>query len=61
MEIPGRTQSGGGFRRQGLEVTHRGRVLRILVCDRVDLGVSASDEKVCLEEGLDVGVVALRN
>ena len=45
----------------GLKVTHCGRVLRILVCNRVDLGVSASDENVCLEEGLDVGVVALRN
>ena len=46
--------------RQGLKVTHCSRILRILVGDRVDLGVSTSDVKVCLQEGLDVGVITLR-
>ena len=41
-------------------MTHCGGVFGILVGDRVDLGVSASDENVRLQEGLDVGVISLR-
>ena len=57
---PWEVSVGRSFRRQGFAVTHRGRILRILVCNRVDLGVSTSDVEVCLQEGLDVGVIALR-
>ena len=41
------------------KVTHSGRILRILVSDRVDLSVGGSYVEVRLQERLEAGVIAL--
>jgi len=53
-----RSESGCGLDVLG-EAHYLGRVLGILVSDRVDLSVSGTLVKVGLQEGLDVGIGAI--
>ena len=52
------SESGRGVNRLE-EAPHLRRIFRILVSDRVDLSVGSSRVKVCLQEGLDIGIGAL--
>ena len=54
MENPGRTQS-GIFTRVD-KATHRGRILGVHICDRINLSVGSSNVKMCFQEGLDVSI-----